>query len=55
MGVRPFTSTRPDGTGLGLASVQRFAQNLQGQVHLYNRQPHGACVTLTLPDGEHHD
>jgi two-component system NtrC family sensor kinase len=55
MGIRPFSSTRPDGTGLGLAAVQRFAQNLQGNVHLHNIQPHGASVTLTLPDGEHHD
>ena len=55
MGIRPFSSTRPDGTGLGLAAVQRFAQSLQGRVRLHNIQPHGACVTLTLPDGEYHD
>lgn len=54
-GIRPFSSTRPDGTGLGLAAVQRFAQNLQGKVRLHNIRPHGACVTLTLPNGEYHD
>ena len=53
-GIRPFSSTRPDGTGLGLAAVQRFARNLQGGIRLHNVAPHGACVTLTLPEGKHH-
>jgi two-component system NtrC family sensor kinase len=53
-GIQPFSSTRPDGTGLGLASVQRFAQSLHGSIQLHNRAPHGACVTLLLPTGEGH-
>jgi two-component system NtrC family sensor kinase len=54
-GIRPFISTRSDGTGLGLASVQRFATDLQGRLELRNVEPHGARVTLILPAaGENH-
>jgi signal transduction histidine kinase len=47
--IRPFFSTRDLGTGLGLATVRRFARDLGGTVELSNRQPHGAQVTLILP------
>ena len=48
-GVRPFASTRPGGSGLGLASVRRLAQDLGGALELDNVAPHGARVTLLLP------
>lgn len=48
-GVRPFASARPGGTGLGLASVRRLAQDLGGVLELDNVAPHGARVTLLLP------
>lgn len=48
-GVRPFASTRSGGTGLGLASVRRLAQDLGGALHLENLTPQGARVTLHLP------
>lgn len=48
-GVRPFASARPGGTGLGLASVRRLAQDLGGTLELDNVAPHGARVTLLLP------
>ncbi|ADE16186.1 ATP-binding region ATPase domain protein [Nitrosococcus halophilus Nc 4] len=47
--IRPFVSGDQRGTGLGLAMVQRFAQEVGGYVQLANKQPHGACVTLVLP------
>jgi two-component system NtrC family sensor kinase len=47
--IRPFFSTRERGTGLGLATVRRFARDLGGTVEVSNRQPHGAQVTLILP------
>ena len=50
-GVRAFVSRHPDGTGLGLSMVQRFARAQGGDVKLSNREPHGACVTLELPCG----
>lgn len=48
-GIRPFSTGRPQGTGLGLAMVQRFAREAGGQIKLANRSPRGACVTLILP------
>lgn len=51
-GIRTFVSHRPDGTGLGLSMVQRFAQAQGGNIKLTNAMPHGACVTLTLPCGK---
>jgi len=48
-GVRPFASGREHGTGLGLAMVRRFASDLNGQLRLNNREPHGACAVLDLP------
>ncbi|MDD5364196.1 MAG: ATP-binding protein [Gallionellaceae bacterium] len=52
-GVRPFASARPGGTGLGLASVRRLAQDLGGSLTLENVAPHGACITLLLPCKRH--
>jgi len=49
IGIRPFFSTRERGTGLGLATVRRFARDIGGTVELGNRQPHGAHITLILP------
>lgn len=48
-GIRPFRTSRQQGTGLGLAMVQRFIKNVGGSIKLSNQQPHGACVTLLLP------
>ena len=53
-GIRTFVSHRAEGTGLGLAMVQRFARAQGGDVKLSNRDPHGACVTLELPCGNNH-
>ena len=52
-GIRPFYTGRAQGTGLGLAMVQRFVRECHGQIKLVNRQPHGASVMLSLPDMRH--
>lgn len=48
-GIRPFATGRQGGTGLGLAMVRRFVRDHDGDLTLSNQQPHGACVTLSLP------
>lgn len=48
-GIRPFRTSHTRGTGLGLAMVQRFVKNMGGTIKLSNQQPHGACVTVSLP------
>jgi two-component system, NtrC family, sensor kinase len=48
-GIRPFATGRSGGTGLGLAMVRRFVRDLDGDLLLANRTPHGALVTLSLP------
>jgi len=50
-GIRPFRTERQQGTGLGLAMVQRFVKELGGTIRLQNIEPHGARVLLTLPTG----
>lgn len=50
-GPRPFASTRPGGTGLGLASVRRLARELGGELILENPATGGARATLLLPCG----
>jgi len=52
--IRPFVSSRPDGTGLGLAVVRRFVAELGGHLQLNNLQPHGARVTVELPCTDAH-
>jgi signal transduction histidine kinase len=49
-GIRPFRSGHSQGTGLGLAMVQRFIRDMGGSIKLTNLPPHGACVLLLLPD-----
>lgn len=48
-GIRPFSTGKASGTGLGLAMVQRFVRELGGQMHLDRNEPQGAIVTLKLP------
>ncbi|MBU2801374.1 HAMP domain-containing histidine kinase [Acidithiobacillus caldus] len=48
-GIRPFASTREQGTGLGLSMVRRFARSLGGSIQLANAEPQGAVVVLHLP------
>lgn len=50
--VRAFKTTRPEGTGLGLVSVQHFVNGMHGKLQLRNVTPRGACVSLTIPTNE---
>jgi nitrogen fixation/metabolism regulation signal transduction histidine kinase len=48
-GVRRFMTTWEGGTGLGLAMVRRFAQDLGGRLELTNRDQGGACARIIVP------
>ena len=44
----PYVTTKPKGTGLGLAMVKKIVDEHQGSVDLENAKP-GAIVTIALP------
>lgn len=46
---KPFFTTRPDGTGLGLMIVQRIAREHGGSVQITTRQGQGTTVKIYLP------
>lgn len=48
-GIRPFSTGKASGTGLGLVMVLRFVRELGGQLLLDRNDPRGAVVTLILP------
>jgi two-component system sensor histidine kinase AtoS len=45
----PFFTTKPQGTGLGLALVQKIIVTHNGRVTVGNRPEGGACVRVVLP------
>lgn len=49
---QPFFSTKPEGTGLGLAVVKRTIEDLGGQIGFESRADQGTTFHIVLPAGE---
>ncbi len=49
---KPFFTTKPNGTGLGLANVRKIAELHGGRVEARNAPDGGAAVSLLLPAAE---
>jgi signal transduction histidine kinase len=47
--LEPFFTTKPTGTGLGLATVKHLAEGHDGTVSIENGPTGGARVTIRLP------
>jgi len=45
----PFYTTKPKGTGLGLATVHQVVEAHGGSLEISSRDGHGTCVSLLLP------
>ncbi len=52
---RPFVTTKPRGTGLGLATSRRLIELQGGRLWLENPEEPGACFTFTLPVFARHE
>jgi PAS domain S-box-containing protein len=46
---KPFYSTKPDGSGLGLAMVQRVVDNHGGRADIESALGEGTAITIALP------
>lgn len=49
-GIASLRACRQRGIGSGLAITQQFVENIGGRISLSNQSPHGACVTIFLPN-----
>jgi len=45
----PFYSTKPEGSGIGLALVRQVALAHQGRLEIRSNEPRGALVSIVLP------
>ena len=45
----PFFSTKPSGTGLGMAIARRIVEGHQGSIEIDSVEGQGSSVTLILP------
>jgi signal transduction histidine kinase len=50
--LEPFFSTKPTGTGIGLAICQSIVESHGGHIRVSDNHPRGAIFHVALPDGE---
>jgi len=51
-GIRPFHTTKADGTGLGMSIIQRLVRSAGGEIQLKCGDNGGALTVVTLPCGD---
>lgn len=51
-GIRPFHTSKADGTGLGMSIIQRLVHSAGGEIVLARAPNGGARTTVTLPCGD---
>jgi signal transduction histidine kinase/DNA-binding response OmpR family regulator len=52
---RPFFTSKPKGTGLGLVIVKKMLSKMNGTISIASNPGEGTTVTMTLPEGRPHD
>jgi signal transduction histidine kinase len=50
--LEPFFSTKPTGTGIGLAICQSIVESHGGHIRVSDNHPRGAIFHVALPEGE---
>ena len=48
---RPFFTSKPQGTGLGLVIVKKMVSKMNGTINIASSPLAGTTVTMTLPEG----
>ena len=48
---KPFFTTKPQGTGLGLVIVKKMLANMNGTIEFESRLGAGTMVSIALPEG----
>jgi C4-dicarboxylate-specific signal transduction histidine kinase len=50
---KPFHTTKPHGTGLGLVIVKKMLTTMEGTIDIASHEGSGTAVTIYLPGGTH--
>jgi signal transduction histidine kinase len=50
---KPFYTTKPTGTGLGLVIVKKMIIRMNGTIEIESSKDVGTVVTISLPEGTH--
>ncbi len=49
---KPFVTTKPHGTGLGLVIVKKMVSKMEGSIKINSRREKGTTVTMLFPEGD---
>jgi signal transduction histidine kinase len=52
---KPFYTTKPHGTGLGLVIVKKMLSAMNCSIQISSRKGFGTTVTISIPEGKIED